>query len=60
MHAMEIVVSISDMKVTNRSKDILVTHARDSCLGLAPTTPSQVAGSSIACCPCPGTGARPW
>jgi chemotaxis protein CheD len=32
---MEIVVSISDMKVTNRSRDILVTHALGSCLGLA-------------------------
>ena len=45
MHAMEIVVSISDMKVTNRSKDILVTHALGSCLGLAAYDPvAQVAG----------------
>jgi len=45
MHAMEIVVSISDMKVTNRSKDVLVTHALGSCLGLAAYDPvAQVAG----------------
>lgn len=42
---MEIVVSISDMKVTNRSKDILVTHALGSCLGLAAYDPvARVAG----------------
>jgi chemotaxis protein CheD len=42
---MEIVVSISDMKVTNRGRDVLVTHALGSCLGLAAYDPgARVAG----------------
>ena len=36
---MEIVVNISDMKVTNRARDVLVTHALGSCLGLAAYDP---------------------
>ncbi len=42
---MEIIVSISDMKVTNRARDVLVTHALGSCLGLAAYDPqARVAG----------------
>jgi chemotaxis protein CheD len=46
---MEIVVSISDMKVTSRSKDILVTHALGSCLGLAAYDPVAGVAGLIHC-----------
>ncbi|WP_428569594.1 MAG: chemotaxis protein CheD [Solidesulfovibrio sp. DCME] len=46
---MEIVVSISDMKVTNRAKDVLVTHALGSCLGLAAFDPRAGVAGLIHC-----------
>ncbi|KHK04370.1 chemotaxis protein CheD [Desulfovibrio sp. TomC] len=46
---MEIVVSISDMKVTNRAKDVLVTHALGSCLGLAVYDPVAGVAGLIHC-----------
>ena len=46
---MEIVVSISDMKVTNRGKDVLVTHALGSCLGLAAYDPEAGVAGLIHC-----------
>jgi len=46
---MEIVVSISDMKVTSRPKDILVTHALGSCLGLAAYDPVAGVAGLIHC-----------
>lgn len=46
---MEIVVSISDMKVTNRSRDVLVTHALGSCLGLAAYDPVAGVAGLIHC-----------
>jgi chemotaxis protein CheD len=46
---MEIVVSISDMKVTNRGRDILVTHALGSCLGLAAYDPVAGVAGLIHC-----------
>jgi chemotaxis protein CheD len=46
---MEIVVSISDMKVTSRSKDVLVTHALGSCLGLAAYDPVAGVAGLIHC-----------
>lgn len=48
-NAMEIVVSISDMKVTNRSHDVLVTHALGSCLGLAAYDPAAGVAGLIHC-----------
>ena len=46
---MEIIVSISDMKVTNRAKDVLVTHALGSCLGLAAYDPTAGVAGLIHC-----------
>ena len=46
---MEIVVSISDMKVTARGKDVLVTHALGSCLGLAAYDPRAQVAALIHC-----------
>ena len=46
---MEIVVSISDMKVTSRPRDILVTHALGSCLGLAVYDPVVGVAGLIHC-----------
>ncbi len=46
---MEIVVSISDMKVTNRRSDVLVTHALGSCLGLAAFDPEAGVAGLIHC-----------
>ena len=46
---MEIVVSISDMKVTNRPKDVLVTHSLGSCLGLAAYDPVAGVAGLIHC-----------
>lgn len=46
---MEIVVSISDMKVTNRARDVLVTHALGSCLGLAAYDPVAGVAGLIHC-----------
>lgn len=46
---MEIIVSISDMKVTNRPKDVLVTHALGSCLGLAAYDPVAGVAGLIHC-----------
>lgn len=46
---MELVVSISDMKVTRRGKDILVTHALGSCLGLAAYDPVAGVAGLIHC-----------
>ncbi|MEA4857039.1 MAG: chemotaxis protein CheD [Solidesulfovibrio sp.] len=46
---MEIVVSISDMKVTGRAKDVLVTHALGSCLGLAAYDPRAGVAGLIHC-----------
>ncbi|EKO39387.1 MAG: chemotaxis protein (stimulates methylation of MCP protein) [Solidesulfovibrio magneticus str. Maddingley MBC34] len=46
---MEIVVNISDMKVTNRARDILVTHALGSCLGLAAYDPVAGVAGLIHC-----------
>jgi len=46
---MEIVVSISDMKVTNRARDVLVTHALGSCLGLACYDPVAGVAGLIHC-----------
>lgn len=46
---MEIIVSISDMKATNRAKDILVTHALGSCLGLAAYDPAAGVAGLIHC-----------
>jgi chemotaxis protein CheD len=46
---MEIVVSISDMKLTNRARDILVTHALGSCLGLAAFDPAVGVAGLIHC-----------
>lgn len=46
---MEIIVSISDMKVTNRAKDVLVTHALGSCLGLAAYDPLAGVAGLIHC-----------
>jgi len=42
---MEHIVSISDMRVTGRARDVLVTHSLGSCLGLAAFDPvAKVAG----------------
>ena len=46
---MEIVVNISDMKVTNRARDVLVTHALGSCLGLAAYDPVAGVAGLIHC-----------
>lgn len=46
---MEIVVSISDMKVTSRGRDILVTHSLGSCLGLAAYDPKAGVAGLIHC-----------
>lgn len=46
---MEIIVSISDMKATNRAKDVLVTHALGSCLGLAAYDPAAGVAGLIHC-----------
>lgn len=46
---MEIVVSISDMKISRRSRDVLVTHALGSCLGLAAYDPVAGVGGLIHC-----------
>jgi chemotaxis protein CheD len=46
---MEIIVSISDMKATNRVKDVLVTHALGSCLGLAAYDPAAGVAGLIHC-----------
>jgi len=46
---MEIVVSISDMKVTSRARDVLVTHALGSCLGLAAYDPHAGVAGLIHC-----------
>lgn len=46
---MEIIVSISDMKVTNRGKDVLVTHSLGSCLGLAAYDPTTGVAGLIHC-----------
>ena len=46
---MEIIVSISDMKVTNRAKDVLVTHSLGSCLGLAAYDPTTGVAGLIHC-----------
>jgi len=46
---MEIVVRISDMKVTRRTKDVLVTHALGSCLGLAAYDPEAGVAGLIHC-----------
>ena len=46
---MEIVVSISDMKVTSRAKDVIVTHALGSCLGLAAYDPVAGVAGLIHC-----------
>jgi len=46
---MEIVVSISDMKVTTRGRDVLVTHALGSCLGLAAFDPVAGVAGLIHC-----------
>jgi chemotaxis protein CheD len=45
----EIVVSISDMKATSRAKDVLVTHALGSCLGLAAYDPVAGVAGLIHC-----------
>jgi chemotaxis protein CheD len=42
---MELIVNISDMRVTGRARDVLVTHSLGSCLGLAAYDPvAKVAG----------------
>ncbi len=46
---MEIVVSISDMQVTKRARDVLVTHALGSCLGLAAYDPVAGVAGLIHC-----------
>jgi len=46
---MEIVVNISDMKVSNRARDVLVTHALGSCLGLAAYDPVAGVAGLIHC-----------
>lgn len=46
---MEITVSISDMKVTTRARDVLVTHALGSCLGLAAYDPVAGVAGLIHC-----------
>jgi len=46
---MEIIVSISDMKVTTRARDVLVTHALGSCLGLAVYDPTVGVAGLIHC-----------
>ncbi len=46
---MEIIVSISDMKVTTRARDVLVTHALGSCLGLAAYDPVAGVAGLIHC-----------
>lgn len=46
---MEIIVSISDMKVTSRAKDVLVTHSLGSCLGLAAYDPVAGVAGLIHC-----------
>lgn len=46
---MEIVVNISDMKVTSRARDVLVTHALGSCLGLAAYDPVAGVAGLIHC-----------
>jgi chemotaxis protein CheD len=46
---MEIVVAISDMRVTNRPGHILVTHSLGSCLGLVVFDPGAGVGGLIHC-----------
>jgi len=45
----EIVVAISDMRVTNRAGHILVTHSLGSCLGLVAYDPAACVGGLIHC-----------
>ncbi|MFP5223011.1 MAG: chemotaxis protein CheD, partial [Acidobacteriota bacterium] len=44
-----IVVSISDMKVSRKADDILVTHSLGSCLGLSAWDPVARVGGLIHC-----------
>jgi len=46
---MEIVVGISDMRITNRPNQNLVTHSLGSCLGLMVYDPSSGVGGLIHC-----------
>lgn len=46
---MDIVVSISDMKVSKRDRAVLITHALGSCLGLAAYDPRARVGGLIHC-----------
>jgi chemotaxis protein CheD len=46
---MEIVVGISDMRITNRPTQSLVTHSLGSCLGLMVYDPSSGVGGLIHC-----------
>ncbi|WP_336605566.1 chemotaxis protein CheD [Fundidesulfovibrio soli] len=44
-----LVVSISDMKISRRPRDMLVTHSLGSCLGLAAYDPAARVGGLIHC-----------
>lgn len=44
-----ITVGISDMKISNRSTDVLITHSLGSCLGLVAYDPKAGVGGMIHC-----------
>lgn len=44
-----ITVGISDMKISRKPKDILITHSLGSCLGLAAWDPNKQVGGLIHC-----------